>query len=291
VKFSPVSLLRHTASLAEGPCWHPEEQALYFTDIPAGRIWRFDPASSEAQIFHEGEITGGLTFQPDDGWVLFRKNDLAWLDAQGRLKATRKVELPGAERFNDVIADPIGRVYAGTIGIDRQTGGLYRFDLEGGCQRLFQGTGISNGMAFSNCGHYFYWTCTTSRVIYRFDYTPETGGLSHRFCLHECKPNEGLPDGLTVDAQGNLWSARWGAGLIVILSPEGEKVEQIEFPESNISSMTWGGAELRDLYVTSARIDGKPGVHDLFVVRNAGQGEPENRSRLSDIIHTVCTLA
>jgi D-xylono/L-arabinono-1,4-lactonase len=280
MKLTPIPLLRNLATLAESPCWHPGEGALYFTDIPAGKIWRFDPASSRAEIFHEGEITGGLTLQENGDWLLFREKDLTWLDSSGGLKKTRPVHLPGAQRFNDVIADPAGRVYAGTIGLDEQLGGLYRFEPDGRHECLFQGTRISNGMAFSPCGRYFYWTCSTRSSIYRFGYDPETGELSGRSLLYQCDSAEGIPDGLTVDSRGNLWSARWGSGRVVTLSPAGEKLAEIDFPESNISSLTWGGADLEDLYVTAAREGGKPGIHDLFVIPQAGSGKLENRSRL-----------
>jgi D-xylonolactonase len=281
MNFRPIPLLRNLASLAEGPFWHPGEQALYFTDIPAGRIWRYDPAEGKPHLFHEGEIVGGFTLQENGDWLLFRKHDLAWLDAGGRLKSTLPVHLPGSERFNDVIADAAGRVYAGTIGVEHPSGGLYRFALDGSYSCLFRGTRISNGMSFSPCGRYFYWTCTTTRVIYRFEHAPETGALSNRKCFYSCEAEEGLPDGLTIDRNGNLWSARWGTGLVVLLSAEGEKRAQIEFPETNITSLAWGGSDLRDLYVTAAREEGTPGLHDLFLLPQAGQGSPENRSRLS----------
>lgn len=280
MKFSPVSLLRFRATLAEGPCWHPEEQALYFTDIPAGRIWRFDSKSQQADIFYEGFITGGFTLQAAGGWVLFQEKGLTWLDAQGKVKRSLPVNLSGTTRFNDVIADPSGHVYAGTVGETSTSGGLYRFGPEGRYERLFQGTQIANGMAFSPCGQHLYWTCTTSRIIYRFDYDPISGGLSNRVPFHRCPPENGLPDGLVSDQEGKLWSARWGAGLVVILSAEGNEIGQIRLSESNITSLSWGGAKLQDLYITAARGEGLPGVHDLFVIPDAGQGLAENRSLL-----------
>ncbi len=156
----------------------------------------------------------------------------------------------------------------------------HRFDPDGRHECLFQGTRISNGMAFSPCGRYFYWTCSTSSTIYRFGYDLKTGELSDRFCLYQCDPTEGIPDGLTVDSRGDLWSARWGGGQVVILSPAGERLAQIDFPESNITSLAWGGRDLEDLYVTAARQGGQPGIHDLFILPQTGTGKQENRSRL-----------
>jgi sugar lactone lactonase YvrE len=280
VNLSPVSLLRDSTLLAESPCWHPEERALYFTDIPGGKIWRFDSASQQTRLFYEGEITGGLVPRQDGGWLLFQQKGLTWLDAHGKSRKTRPINVPGMLRFNDVIADVSGRVYAGTIGHDSSSGGLYRFELDGRCQCLFQGTKISNGMAFSPGDCCFYWTCTTTRTIYRFDYTAKDGALFNRQILYICPSNEGLPDGLTVDAEGNLWSARWGTGCVVILSPQGKKWDQVDFPESNITSLTWGGPDLQDLYVTAARGEGRPGIHALFVIPGAGKGRAENRTLL-----------
>ena len=280
MKYSPISLLRGTTCLSEGPCWRPDELALYWTDIDTGKIWRFDPASARAEVFHTGNKTGGMTLQHDGSWLLFREDDVAWVDAKGHLKACQPIIFPEAQRFNDVIADPAGRIFAGTIGTDNNLGGLYRFEPNGDYQRLFRGTHISNGMAFSPCGNFLYWTCTTSRAIYRFDYSLKSGRLSERTCIYECPPEEQLPDGLTVDLLGNLWSARWGSGLVVIISPAGKKLGQIEFPEACITSLAWGGEELGDLYVTAARAYGNPGTHDLFVVPSAGRGKAENRSSL-----------
>ena len=225
-------------------------------------------------------MIGGMTLQQDGGWLLFRESDVAYLDSEGTCQKSRPVRLSGAKRFNDVRADPRGRVYAGTIGDNEESGGLYCFEPDGSHRCVFRGTGISNGMAFSPCGQFFYWTCSTTRAIHRFRYAPETGELTERFCLYPCEATEGIPDGLTIDLNGNLWSARWGTGLVVLISPLGEKLAQIEFSESNITSLVWGGLGLEDLYVTAARQDGKPGVHDLFVVPRAGVGKRENQSRL-----------
>jgi sugar lactone lactonase YvrE len=277
---TPISLIQGTASLAEGPWWHSQEQALYFIDIPAGRIWRFDPVTAVASLFHEGAVTGGMTLQDDGSWLLFREKDVAQVDSRGKLRACRSFHLPGAHRFNDVIADPHGRVFAGTIGVDDQSGGLYRFELDGTCSQLLQGTGCANGMAFSPNQDFFYWTCSTTRTISRFAYAAETGDLSDRRLLYRSAPGTGLPDGLTVDREGNLWSPHWGGRCLVILSPGGEKLGQIDFPETNITSVAWGGRDLTDLYVTAARQDGEPGLHDLFVVPQAGQGMAQANSRL-----------
>jgi sugar lactone lactonase YvrE len=277
---APISLIQDTARLAECPFWHEAEKALYFVDIPTGRMWRFDPAKKEASLFHTGPQIGGITLQEDGSWLLFREEDIARLDPSGRVTASRPVSLPGSQRFNDVIAASAGRVFAGTIGDDSTSGGVYRFDPDGSERLLFRGTGCSNGLAFTPDGRFLYWTCTTTRTIYRFDYEGKSGEISGRIPFYICAPQEGLPDGLTLDISGRLWSARWGTGLVIVLSSEGEKLHEISVPESNITSLAWGGDSLSDLYITSAREGGTPGRHDLFVVPHAGEGRLEYRSRL-----------
>jgi len=185
-------------------------------------------------------------------------------------------------RFNDVIADPEGRVFAGTLG-DHPRCGLYRIDLDGVVTHLFSGTGCSNGMGFSTDLKTFYWTCSTTRHIFQFDYQRATGDITNRRIFYKAAPTEGIPDGLAVDSDGYVWSARWGSGSIVRHAPDGKVAARLCFPAPRITSMCFGGEKLDELFVTSAKEEkeqNRPGGV-LFKVRLQARGTNEFKSRIA----------
>lgn len=284
----PLSLMQGQTNLSEGPYWNADDRSLYFSDIHAGRLWRFTPesrspaAGGRLEIFFEGDQpVGGFTRQQDGSWLLFRESDVLSVDARGQAGVSRPLRFAGARRCNDVVADNFGNVYVGTIGETPETGGLYRLGTDGGLSLVCLGTACSNGLAFSPAGDAMYWTDTTARTIYRFERNPESGTLGTRTVLYVCPEGEGIPDGLCTDAHGRLWSARWGGNCIVVISAEGQKLFSIPLEEANITSLNWGGEQLRDLYITTGRRDSKPGLHDLFVIENAGEGVAEFPSALA----------
>jgi D-xylonolactonase len=131
----------------------------------------------------------------------------------------------------------------------------------------------------------FYFTDTRHRTIYRFDYDVETGALSNQRCFVRTPDAQGGPDGMTVDAGGHVWTAKWDGGCVVHYDTAAVEIERIVFPARKVSCATFGGDGYRDLYVTTAGGDHKPeegsGAGALFRVRDAGQGVPEFRSRLA----------
>jgi D-xylonolactonase len=208
-------LVNEHCATGENPYWNPHDGCVYWTDIPNGKIFRFDPATGQHQKIYEDVPVGGFTLQDDGNWLLFRVNDIAYMTPDGVVTAGRDYTDEGMERFNDVIADPAGRVYAGTIGTSRESGGLYRVDLDGTVTKLFAGTGCANGMGFTPDGQHFYWTCSTTKRILRFGYNRETGELSDSTPFFVGGENDKTPDGLAVDTQGTVWSARYGGHSIV----------------------------------------------------------------------------
>jgi D-xylonolactonase len=252
--------------LAEGPLWHPGRARIYWTDILAGKLFWHDPASGEHQCFHSGETVGGFTFNHDGSLVLFRVKDVCWIDFEGNIRAIQPVALGGMQRFNDVIAAPDGSVFAGTIGRTAESGGLYHFRPDGTVSRLFSGTGCSNGMGFSPDQTVFYWTCSTSRRIYAFDYKGGELAVAGRRLFYEAQPEEGIPDGLTVDQYGTIWSAQWDGFQFVQIDPSGKKLGAVPVPRARVSSLCFGGPRLDSLYITVAAADGpeENGDQSLF---------------------------
>jgi sugar lactone lactonase YvrE len=198
------------------------------------------------------------------------------------LSIVRSFTDDGMERFNDVIADPEGRVFAGTIGQNPKCG-LYRVDRDGTITKLFSGTGCSNGMGFSPDLKIFYWTCTTTRRIYAFDYDGPSGELTNRRLFYEAKPDEGLPDGMKVDAEGCIWSARWGGSCVKRHDQTGKIIQHIDVPAANVTSMAFGGEKLDQRFITSAQ---EPGANDqgghLFQISVPVRGRAEFKSKIAE---------
>lgn len=274
---TPSLLLNPNGKLSENPLWDAREACLYWTDIEGGVMHRFDPATREHERIYKGPSVGGFTLQEDGGLLLFRVDDIALLHPSHRVEVLWSFEDAGTKRFNDVIADPEGRVFAGTIGQTDGSGGVWRLERDGALHQLWRGTKIANGMDFSPDLRHFYWTDSTYKTIFRFDYDRTTGRLTNRAPLTEVE--DGTPDGLTVDAEGNLWSARYGGGAVVEHAPDGTVLTRVSLPVENVTAPTFMGPDLKGLVVTTAEGDTSEGGA-LFVVPVKVGGREPYRSRV-----------
>jgi len=271
----------------ENPLWRASEGRIYWEDIETGRLFRADPATGESECFFHGDRVGGFTFQRDGSILLFEENRIARLSASGERQVLRSGIDDGMSRFNDVIADPEGRVFAGTIGKTDESGGLFRLDRDGTVTELWRGTGCANGMGFTPDGRGFYWTCSTTRRIYLADYERTTGAVSGRRIFYVAAPDEGIPDGLSVDTQGDVWTTRWDGHAVYRLSPSGEIVDRLQLPVPKVSSIAFGGPGLDVAFITTAGGQGRArGPYDgadgtLYRVTGLGtRGQAEHLSAI-----------
>jgi sugar lactone lactonase YvrE len=246
--------------LGENPLWHSGEGCLYWTDIPAGSVYRCDPNVGIAEKVYEGGVVGGFTIQADGTLLLFMEAGRIAKLKQGKIDILIE-EIPDerTSRFNDVIADPKGRVFCGTMPTNARPGRLYRLDPDGKLNVLVEGIGCSNGLAFSPDCQYLYYTDSHAYAIYRFRYSELTGEIANQETFIRCLQEDGYPDGLTRDSEGYLWSARWGGGCIIRYSPEGLEEQRIALPAKLVTSLTFGGRNLSDMYVTTAKDTEAPG--------------------------------
>ena len=178
----PELIIDYQNDLGENPLWHPREQRLYWTDITRGRLYRYDPATGSHEQFYQGDPVGGFTFQEDGGLLLFmHRGRIAWW-RDGKLDNVVD-EIPGEEdgRFNDVIADPVGRVYCGTMPLQSHArpGKLYRLDTDGSLHVMLEGIVTSNGMGFTLDRRGMYYTDSGPRRIYYFDYEAASGAMTN----------------------------------------------------------------------------------------------------------------
>lgn len=247
------------AVVGEGPMWDPEAQKLIWTDIPTGRLFSYDPETGVNTRIHDGFNVGGLVLNSQGGYLAFIwdgvvlwKSDEEWARVHGE---TFEGE---ALHFNDVIAAPGGRAFGGTYFEDKP-GKLYRFDPDGSIEIVGEGYGCTNGMGFSPDLRTMYHTDAAAREIYAYDYDPENGATSNRRVFVKVADTEGVPDGMTVDAEGFVWSANWFGGCIIRFDPDGREERRIQTPAKQTSSVMFGGKDLDVLYFTSASFKCEPG--------------------------------
>jgi len=283
----PELIADYNCQVGEGPLWHPDEKRLYWVDIPNGRLFRYDPVTGQHEMCYEGRPIGGFTIQADGALLLFQDKGTVTLWRDGEME-TLIEDIPAERetRFNDVIADPAGRVFCGTMPTPERSGRLYRLDPDGTLTEVVDGVGVSNGLGFTPNRKQMYYTDTTKHVIYLFDYDEVSGEISNRrdFVRVPQVEGEGHPDGMTVDAEGYVWGARWDGGCLVRYAPDGAEVQRVTFPAKKVSCPTFGGEDYTDIYITTANIQGKeiegPGAGALFRVNLGIKGVPEFRSKI-----------
>jgi D-xylonolactonase len=300
--------------IGEGPLYHPEDDRVYWLDIANGRLYAYDPATGDHALRFESDAgrVGGFTVEADGALLLFgesgavhRYDPLAAGDADGDGEGSRAADGDAdattvvdpdpdrfRERFNDVIADPEGRVFAGVMpdpeaGVD---GELHRLDRDGTFTLLEDGFDIPNGMGFTPDRESLYVTDSRENdpdrpgVIRRYDYDRATGALSAPETFVAATDRAGFPDGLTVDEEGYVWSAFWNGNALVRYSPAGEAVAAVDFEPRKVSSVTFGGPDYADAYVTTAGGDDREregaGAGSLFRLDPGVAGVPEFRSRI-----------
>jgi sugar lactone lactonase YvrE len=164
-------------------------------------------------------------------------------------------QLPG-NRFNDGKCDPAGRFLAGTMddAEEAATGSLHSLSPDGSIQTLLTGIRISNGLTWSPDGRTFYYIDTPTRQVSAFDYDLSSGAIADPRPAVVVPPELGWPDGMTSDAQGMLWVAMWGGAKLTRWDPAtGQLLQSIPLPAFNVSSCAFGGPDLDEIYVTSAR--------------------------------------
>jgi D-xylonolactonase len=183
--------------LGEQPLWDVIHQQLVWTDIDGGRLYRFDSRIGEWSAFYDGPPVGGITLQEDGSLLVFRVDDVCRIFSDGTIQPVVTAIDASILRFNDAIADPEGRVFVGSRSpAGRRSAGVFRLNTNGRLDRVLSGTATANGMAFSPDLRTFYWTDTTARTIFAFDYDRRTGHLTDGRELIVIAPGQGVPDAL-----------------------------------------------------------------------------------------------
>jgi sugar lactone lactonase YvrE len=245
------------ASLGECPVWSVAEQVLYWVDINAPSLNRFDPATGSNRVMPMPESIGCFALRRSGGFVVALRGGFWLADAAGKLE--RKVSDapydPAHHRFNDGRCDPQGRFLAGYMNEQRDgaTAALVRLDPGFAQTRLIGGMTISNGLAFSPDGRTMYHADTPTQIIRAYDYDADSGTPASPRELARFTREGDRPDGAAVDRDGCYWSAFYRGGKVVRIAPDGRVLAEFAVPAMCPTMCAFGGGDLKTLYVTSAR--------------------------------------
>jgi sugar lactone lactonase YvrE len=242
--------------LGEGPHWDERSGELLWVDITRGRIHAWSPPNGSVRTETlEAEVSAVIPRWAEPGHVVAAGHRLLLRDGEReRVLAAVEEDLPD-NRFNDCKCDPQGRLWAGTMSKTRARGtaALYRLAPGHELERVIAGTTISNGLAWSPPGETMYFVDSTTQRIDAFDFDGATGDIANRRTLVDIDPNDGLPDGMTVDAEGGIWVCLFGGAAIRRYTPDGTLDARIGLPTTNPTSPAFGGPNLGTLYITTAR--------------------------------------
>jgi sugar lactone lactonase YvrE len=281
----PQNILDARARLGEGPVWDTVHQMLFWVDVYNHRVHQFDPATGQDRYFDTGEVVSAiaLTTSPDH-LLIALKESLAQLDlltgdiqSLAQLNLTNRVDT----RCNDGKCDPQGRFWIGTVSDTPEQAALYRYDPDGSLTLMETGLTISNGLGWSPDGTIFYLTDSFQHKIFAYDFDGTSGAISNRRVLVDLRDESVEPDGLTIDTQGNIWSALWDGWAVACFDPNGQELFRVKMPVPRPTSVTFGGSNLNELYITSAsvglsqkEVQAYPTAGDMFRLTTGSQGLP-----------------
>jgi D-xylonolactonase len=239
----------------ESPLWDRRTSTLFWTDCVGNRFFQYSPLTGKHRQVKSGlQINRCLV--ASDGFVITNNDGLWRWDGQDSLVliANRVDAIP--LQLNDAVADARGRVFAGTCFYNPNAsyplGHLVRIDNDGKAAVLDDGIHLANGLAFSPDGRILYFADSVARRIYAYDFEIGAGSVSNRRVLAYVPETQGLPDGLAVDAAGNIWCAQWFGGAVVCYNPRGMVCGKIDIPARQVSSVAFGGVDCSELFITTA---------------------------------------
>jgi sugar lactone lactonase YvrE len=266
VTYTAVPCVDVRAEHAEGPTWDAVREELLWVDILGHRVHR-------ARARHRGTatwlepvaahdtgqcVTAIAPFaDPADGWIVACERGFGHLDAGGTLRVLDEPEAAaaGRTRMNDGKCDPSGRFWAGSMAWDvtPDAGRLYRMGLDGRVDVVLPAVTVSNGLCWTAEGHTMYYVDTPTRRVECFELDPATGDVLDRQVAFEVDPDDGWPDGMTIDDEGCLWVALWGGGQVVRYTTDGRVLARVRVDARQASSCAFGGPKRRTLFITTSQ--------------------------------------
>lgn len=273
------------ATLGEGAIWHARKLRLYWVDIEGRKVHSYDPGMGKDRSIDVGQPVGTVVPRKSGGLMLALQHGFGQLNLRTRevrIVADPEKGLPN--RFNDGKCDPAGRFWAGTMpyetGAPPRGGALWCLFADRRVEKKVTGVGCSNGIAWSLDRRTMYYIDTATKQIWAYDYDNGSGAIGNKRVIVSVPISEGVPDGMTIDDEGMLWVAHWGGWQVIRWNPAtGKKIGSVRLPVEKVTSCAFGGSDLGDLYVTSARtgldaaaLEKQPLAGGLFRVRPGAKG-------------------
>lgn len=284
-----IPILEDRADVGEGPVWDEQEGVLWWIDWAQGVVYRSDVAARVSTAFRVGEAVAAVAPSSDGRVALALGHGFAELDlTSGHLRGLVPAEPSDVQsRMCDGKCDASGRFWAGTMALDERSpiGALFVLETDGRVRRVLDDVVISNGLCWSGDDAKFYYVDTATGRIDEFDFDLTRGAISNRRPVVEIPSDDGSPDGLTIDVDGYLWVALWDGWQVRRYSPAGELDTVIELPVARPTCCAHGGADLHDLFITTAMPDGaverrsQALAGTVFRARVIVPGRPANRCR------------
>ncbi|WP_339201025.1 SMP-30/gluconolactonase/LRE family protein [Paenibacillus sp. FSL P2-0322] len=268
------------AKLGEGPSWDQRFQRLFWVDIEGFQLHIYDPSTCTDRTIEVGEHIGAVVPYLKNKVIVALISGLYCLDIETGAKVLIHDPEEGklGNRFNDGKCDPTGRFLAGTMSLNGEhaQGALYSLSTKGNVSLLVDKASISNGLAWSADHRTMYYIDTPTLEVVSFDYDVAQGTIRNKQLVARLDESEGYPDGMTIDAEGMLWVARWGGKRVSRIHPaHGEVIAEASLPVNCVTSCAFGGEHLDELYITTAQDNdsaNQPLAGGLFMVKTGVRG-------------------
>jgi sugar lactone lactonase YvrE len=274
--------VKYPCTLGEGSLWDSKRNAICWVDILKCEIHEFKLSESVHRIYPVNEMVGTIALCNNGDFIAALKNGIARvnrIDGSIRTLVHPESHLPN-NRYNDGKCDPAGRLWVGSISLTEEQGAasLYMINPDLSVSKKIPNVTISNGLAWTSDYKTFYYIDTPTLTVVAYDFDLTTGNITNKRIVINVPKEEGFPDGMTIDTEGMLWIAHWEGWQAARWNPfTGRKIASISVPVARVSSCTFGGKNLDDLYITTARVgltqaqvEEQPLAGSLFVLKQCG---------------------
>jgi sugar lactone lactonase YvrE len=252
-------ICNHKSMLGEGPVWDAANHTILWVDIMGCAIHELNMKSNALRSISTPSMIGSFALCTDGNILAAMQDGFIFIDRiTGAVSPLSDPEAAlNGNRFNDGKTDPAGRFWAGSMSLsgEKGTGNLYMVDQQLNVKKQVENVSISNGLCWSEDLQYFYYIDTPTMEVVRFDYDIATGEISNKTTVITIPAKEGYPDGMTIDSEGMLWIAHWEGWQVARWDPStGNKIDSIHLPVSLVTSICFGGENMDDMFITSARV-------------------------------------